>query len=203
MLAAQPRTATVHVDSSRRSGLLDTGRMALGRGGLSSELMWASRMPEVRALHPRLTRIFLSEYYDLLPARGRYNFEKLDLKVDLILHTGAKPLMICFKPKLLYPINQDIVEPDSWPEWEDLVYNLVRHYKDHGAGIQYSEIANEPDNGEDGGTPYRFQPDSYERYYQDTTAAVLRADPSARVGAGSGERTIDDSARAAGAGGLW
>ena len=147
-------------------------------------MMWASRMPEVRALRPKIIRIFVDEYYDLLPAHGRYNFDKLDPNIDLILQTGAKPLMtICFKPKLLYPVvDHDIVEPNSWTEWEDLVYNVAKHYKDRNAGIRYWEVANEPDIGEDGGTPYRFKPDSYVRYYQHTTAAVLRADPDARVG---------------------
>src|SRR5207237_786713 len=30
--------------------------------------------------------------------------------------------------------------------------------------------------------PYRFKPDSYVRYYRHTAAAILRADPEARVG---------------------
>ena len=49
-------------------------------------------------------------------------------------------------------------------------------------GIRYWEVGNEPDIGEDGGCPYRFKPDSYVRYYQHTVAAILRADPKARVG---------------------
>ena len=180
---AQPRTATVRVDFAQKSGTLDTSRIALGQGGLSADPMWASREPEIRALNPKLIRIFVGEYYDLLPAHGRYNFAKLDLNIDLILQTGAKPLMIiCFKPTLLYPVNHDVVEPNNWAEWDDLVYNVVKHYKDRGAAIRYWEIANEPDIGEDGGTPYRFKPDSYVRYYQHTAAAVLRADPAARVG---------------------
>ena len=38
------------------------------------------------------------------------------------------------------------------------------------------------DIGESGGTPYRFQPESYVRYYRHTAAAILRGDPQARVG---------------------
>jgi len=184
LAAAQTRTASVRVDFGQKTGTLDMSKMALGQGGLSPDLMWASRMPEVRALHPRVIRIFVDEYYDLYPARGKYDFTKLDPNVDLIRQTGATPLMIiCFKPRLLYPkIDHDIVEPTDWAEWEQLVFNLVKHYKDRGTGIRYWEVANEPDIGEDGGTPYRFKPDSYVRYYQHTSAAVLRADPEARVG---------------------
>jgi len=104
--------------------------------------------------------------------------------VDTILKTGAKPLMcICFKPGILFPqINQDVVEPNDYEACEQLIFNLVQRYQQRGAGIRYWEIANEPDIGEDGGCPYRFKPDSYVRYYRRTAAAILRADPEARVG---------------------
>jgi xylan 1,4-beta-xylosidase len=182
--SGQERSATVIVSTTDTTGPLDMGRMALGQGGLSEEPMWENRAAEIRALHPKLVRLFIQEYFDLLPTRGRYNFATLDRSVDLILETGAKPLMnIDFKPRVLYPkIDQDIVEPNDWGEWERLITALVKHYKDRGAGIQYWEIANEPDMGEDGGCPYRFRPENYITYYQRTAAAVLKGDPSARVG---------------------
>ena len=84
---------------------------------------------------------------------------------------------------MLFPqINHDIVEPNDYTEWERLIFNLVRHYKDRNAGIRYWEVANEPDIGETGGCPYRFKPENYVRYYQHTVSAILRADPEARVG---------------------
>jgi xylan 1,4-beta-xylosidase len=181
---AQLQTAQVQVVFGERLGPLEIDKMALGQGGLSEEPMWADRIPEIRALRPRLIRLFLQEYYDLLPERGRFHFETLDRSVDTILATGAKPLMcICFKPRALFPeVNQDIVEPADYAAWEELIFNLVRHCKARGAGIRYWEVANEPDIGEDGGCPYRFKPESYVRYYRRTTAAILRADPEARVG---------------------
>ncbi len=184
LASAQQRTATVTVSTNEFTGPLDMGRMALGQGGLSEEPMWEERAAEIRALHPRLIRLFIQEYFNLLPARGKYHFATLDRSVDLILKTGAKPVMnIDFKPRLLYPkIDQDIVEPNDWKEWERLIAALVKHYKDRGDGIQYWEISNEPDQGEDGGCPYRFRPDNYTIYYQRTAAAIREADPSARVG---------------------
>jgi len=181
---AQDRTATVNVSFTQKTGTLDIQRIALGQGGLSQDPMWDSRMGEIRALRPRLIRLFIQEYFDLLPEPGKYNFDSLDRSVDLILKTGAKPLMnIDFKPKVLYPsVDQDVVEPNSWQAWEDLISALVRHYNERGAGIQYWEVANEPDIGEDGGCPYRFKPDNYLPYYQHTAAAILRADPNAKVG---------------------
>src|SRR5262249_10482248 len=108
----------------------------------------------------------------------------LDRSVDTILRAGAKPLMcICFKPGVLFPtVDQDRVEPEDYEEWERLITHLVRHYKNRGAGIQYWAIANEPDIGDPGGCLYRFQRDSYVRYSQHPTPAILRADAEARVG---------------------
>jgi xylan 1,4-beta-xylosidase len=181
---AQSQTAQVTVSFTNRLGLLEMHKMALGQGGLSEEPMWDHRIAEIRALKPGVIRLFIQEYFDLLPEPGRYHFDTLDRSVATIQATGAKPVMcICFKPRSLFPeINHDIVEPTDYAEWEKLVYNLVRHYRERGAGIRYWEIANEPDIGESGGCPYRFKPDSYTRYYRHTAAAILRADPEARVG---------------------
>src|ERR1051326_6295321 len=177
--AAQNRTADVRVNANDKLGPLEMDRFALGQGGLSEEPMWADRAAEIRALRPRLISLFIQEYFDLLPAHGRYHWNTLDQSVDLILKTGAKPLMcIAFKPRVLYPkIDHDIVEPSSYQEWDTLIYQLVRHYKERGAGIRYWEIANEPDIGESGGCPYRFKPGNYPPYYQHTAAAIRRADP--------------------------
>lgn len=182
--AAELPPARVEVDFAKRLGPMNIDRMALGQGGTSEEATWTDRIPEVRALHPRVIRLFIQEYFDLMPERGRYDFATLDRSVDMIVRTGASPLMcICFKPKLLFPqLNQDIVEPQDYAAWEALIEALVRHYGDRKVGIRYWEIANEPDIGEDGGCPYRFQPHSYVRYYRHTAAAILRADPQARVG---------------------
>jgi xylan 1,4-beta-xylosidase len=182
--AAGAETAQVTVVFATNLGPLKIEQMALGQGGLSSDPMWADRISEIRALQPAIIRIFIQEYFNLLPERGRYHFDTLDRSIDTILATGAEPLMcICFKPKVLFPeVNHDIVEPNDYAGWEELILQLVTHYKRRNPAIRYWEIANEPDIGEDGGCPYRFKPDSYARYYQHTVKAILRADPNARVG---------------------
>jgi hypothetical protein len=181
---AEEQKVQVTVSLAERLGPMDIDRMALGQGGLSPEPMWDNRIAEIRALRPRLIRLFIQEYFDLLPERGRYHFDTLDRSVDTILKTGAEPVMcLCFKPHVLFPIvNQDIVEPNDYGQWEELIVRLVGHYKQRGARIRYWEVANEPDIGESGGCPYRFQPDSYVRYYRHTVDAILRADPDALVG---------------------
>jgi len=180
----QSRAVSVKLSMDRSLGPLDIDRIALGQGGLSADTMWEQREAEVRALHPRLIRLFVQEYFDLLPAPGRYHFDTLDKSVGLILRTGATPLLsLDFKPKVLFPkVDQDVVEPENYQRWEDLVFALVRRYRDRGGTGWYWEIGNEPDIGEDGGCPYRFQPGSYARYYRHTVAAIRRADPRAKVG---------------------
>jgi xylan 1,4-beta-xylosidase len=185
LFAALPAFAQqMQLDLAGKMGPLEIDRMALGQGGLSEQTMWDDRVNEVRMLHPRIIRLFIQEYFDLLPKPGKYHWDTLDANVDLIRKTGATPLMnIDFKPKALYPvIDEKIVEPSSYAQWEQLIYEMVRHYQQRGSGIRYWEISNEPDIGENGGCPYLFTPENYVRYYQHTAAAILRADPDARVG---------------------
>jgi len=182
--SAQTQTALVHVVFPDSLGPMHMDLMALGQGGLSEEPMWADRIPEIRALHPRLIRLFIQEYFALLPAPHRYHFDALDRSVETILRTGASPLMcICFKPRVLFPkVDQDIVEPTNYEDWDRLIFELVKHFRRRHPRISYWEVANEPDIGEDGGCPYRFKPESYVRYYEHTTRAIIQADPEARVG---------------------
>jgi len=182
---AEPPTIPLKLSCNERLGPLEINRISLGQGGLSSESMLESRIAEIRALHPGLIRLFVQEYYQLLPEHGRYHFDTLDREVDAIVKTGASPLMcLCFKPRILFPtIDHSKVEPNDYDEWEKLVFNLVGHYAGrHPGKIRYWEIGSEVDIGESGGCPYLFQPESYVRYYRHTATAVLRADPKARVG---------------------
>ena len=66
-------------------------------------------------------------------------FQTLDKSIETILKTGATPLAcLCFKPHLLFPdINQDIVEPTDYETWDQLIFELVKHYRDRQAGIRY------------------------------------------------------------------
>lgn len=181
---SQPRSSSITMDLRAEGEPLEIDKMALGQGGLSAETMWGPRLPEIRALQPRIIRLFVQEYFDLLPEKGKPNFAILDESVDLIRAAGAIPLLaIAFKPAVLFPkLDQNIVEPNDYAAWEALIEALVRHYKNRGTGEIYWEVGNEPDIGEDGGCPYLFQPENYARYYEHTVNAVRRADPTAKVG---------------------
>jgi xylan 1,4-beta-xylosidase len=182
--SAQTRSATLTLDYKKNLGPVEMNHMALGQGGLSPYPMWNDRIAEIRTLHPKLIRLFVQEYFDLLPAHGRYHFDTLDQSVDEIVEAGATPLMtIAIKPKVLFPkVDQDVVDPTSYSEWEDLIVHIVDRYKQRGQKGLYWEIGNEGDIGESGGSPYRFTSENYVRYYRHTVTAILKADPTARVG---------------------
>jgi len=181
---AQGASVPITIDAHKGLGPMEIDRFALGQGGLSEDPIWNDRIPEIRSLNPRLIRLFVQEYFDVYPKKGVYHWNTLDQSVDTILAAGAHPLMcIAIKPKLLFPtINQDMVEPSSYAEWEELIYQMAKHYKERGSNIEYWEIANEPDIGEDGGCPSRFTAGNYPRFYEHTAKAILRANPTAKVG---------------------
>jgi xylan 1,4-beta-xylosidase len=57
-------------------------RFSLGQTGDSSEPMFADRTAEIRTLRPRVIRVFVQEYFDLLPEPRKYHFATLDASVD-------------------------------------------------------------------------------------------------------------------------
>lgn len=181
---ARPKIALV-IDTTRALEPIDLTRYALGQGGLSEQPMIGDRADQIRQLHPQTINFFVQEYFDLYPAQHQYHWTTLDKAIETILATGAKPIMnLTFKPRILYPqINDAIVAPTSWTEWEELIYQLVRHCNDaRKFGIQYWLIGNEGDIGESSGCPYKFSPQNYLTYYRHTTMAIRRADSTAKVG---------------------
>jgi len=179
---AQSGAIKISIDTQQRVGPMETSRFSLGQGGLSDAPMWEDRVAEIQSLHPALVRLFIQEYFNVYPKKNVYHWKTLDRSVETILATGATPLMcIAIKPKALFPqINQDIVEPGSYAEWEELIYQMVKHYE--GKNITYWEVSNEPDIGESGGCPSRFTAENYPRFYEHTVKAIGRANPKARVG---------------------
>jgi hypothetical protein len=182
--AAQTRNATLTLDFSKSIGPMEMDHISLGQGGISPDPMWDNRIAEIRTLHPRLIRLFVQEYFNVISEDGQYHFDTLDQSVNEIVRTGALPLMcIAIKPKLLFPtVDQDVAEPNDYGKWERLISRMVSHYKEKGLTGFYWEVGNEGDIGESGGSPYRFTPEGYVRYYRHTVAAILKADPTAHVG---------------------
>jgi xylan 1,4-beta-xylosidase len=184
-LAASGQDVTLTVDLAKPGPVLNIDHFSLGQGGLSDDSIWGDRIPEVRALHPRLIRLFIQEYFELLPERNRFDWTKLDRAVDTIIAADATPLMnIDFKPRVLFPkVDETITDPTDYVLWEKLISAMIEHYEARHPGVKYYwEIANEPDIGESGGCPYKFTPEGYARYYRHTAQAIRKADPNAKVG---------------------
>ncbi|MEP6663440.1 MAG: hypothetical protein ABJC04_07215 [Verrucomicrobiota bacterium] len=175
---------TLSIDAAKTDGKIDLTKYALCQGGHSENPILKPHLDQIAQLHPQTIRIFIQELFDLYPAHGRYQWEKLDRFIEHILATGAKPIVcLCFKPKVLFPkIDQTIVHPNNYKEWEELIFQLVKHCQEKKFGIEYWEISNEPDIGEGGGCPYLFKKEDYVIYYQHTAAAIQRADAKAKVG---------------------
>jgi hypothetical protein len=172
------------VDTSQSQGSVDLTRYALGQGGFSYEPMIDGVIPQITQLHPQTIRLFVMEYFNLYPRHNEYHWDTLDKALRAIRATGAKPIMcLCMKPKVLFPkVDQKIVFPSSWEEWESLLEHLVRHCNENKMGVGYWEVGNEVNIGEDGGGPYLFQPRDYLTYYTHTASAIRRADAHAKVG---------------------
>jgi hypothetical protein len=172
------------IDVSSTSGQIDLTKYSLGQGGLSQQPMIDDHLPALRQLHPKSIRFFIQEYFNLYPDHGKYNWKILDKTLDAIVATGARPIPdICFKPAVLFPkLDQNIVVPSNQKEWDELVYQLVKHCKEKKYGIEYWELGNEGDIGEIGGCPYLYTPTNFLPFYKHTSDAILRADPKAKVG---------------------
>jgi len=173
------------VDTSKTLGPIDLTKYALGQGGLSDKPMIDTHVTQIAQLHPQTIRLFVKDFFDLYPAHGQYHWDTLDKAIEARLNAGAEPIMsLAFKPKVLYPeLDDTIVDPTSYTEWEQLISQLVKHCnRDKKYNIRYWEVGNEVDIGEPGGCPYKFTPRNYLAYYKHTVDAILRADPQVKVG---------------------
>ncbi len=87
------------------------------------------------------------------------------------------------KPPVLYPkVDHAIVHPTEYAEWEKPCEALARHCREEKFDVAVWEVANEPDIGKSGGTPYLFKAQDYVTYYTHTVARLLRGDGQAKVG---------------------
>lgn len=181
--AAEP--VRLRVDFAKPEGVWHMPALALGQGGLQSDPMLEPHLKELRQLHPRTIRLFLSEYYRVYPARDTYDWSRLDRELQAVRATGARPtLALAMKPPLLYPqVDHFVVHPNNYEEWERLCEALARHCREAGFQVAAWEVCNEPDIGESGGTPHYFRDAAdYNRFYTHTVAALRRGDPEAPVG---------------------
>ena len=175
----------IKIDAAASQGPLEQWRHALGHGGINALPLPERVVEGLKHLQPTLIRIFLQEHFDLYPAHGEFNWAKLDPYMDALARTGAKVVAaITIKPPLLYPhIDHTVWQPNDVAEWQRLIYELVKRYSVNTPLVTYWEISNEPDIGENGGSPYLItEPAAFNEYYRITVKPILEAFPAAKVG---------------------
>lgn len=178
-------TLQCEIDYSRPGPLLDIRRHGLSQGGVDDQPFSPKVIQFVKDLQPGSIRFFVQEYFAMLPAPGQYHWDSIDRMLQSVVVTGALPIMaLTMKPPCLFPrIDQNITRPSDWAAWEQFIQAMASHFATDLKlpGLWY-EVGNEPDIGEMGGCPYLFTPEDYAQYYDRTVRAVLRGDPSAKVG---------------------
>ncbi|MDA1191111.1 MAG: hypothetical protein O3A46_05425 [Candidatus Poribacteria bacterium] len=178
-------TARITVDAGAVQGPLETWRHALGHGGINALPLPERVVEGTRKLRPRWIRIFLQEFFNIYPERGRFDWSRLDPYMESFAATGANVVAaITIKPKPLFPeIDHAVWRPNDIGEWQEVIRHLVRRYSVEKKIVTHWEIGNEPDIGEDGGSPYIFRnAKEYGDYYAMTVRPILEAFPGAKVG---------------------
>lgn len=177
--------AKVEIDVSQTKGRLEWWRHTFGQGGINPIPLPQRAVEGIKKLRPRLIRIFIQEYFNLSPERGKFNWQILDPYMDALAQMGGKVVgCITIKPKHLFPrIDQRIWRPNDVKEWQRVIYELVHRYSVKKPLVTHWEIANEPDIGEAGGTPYLIpEVGEYCEFYRMTIEPILSAFPQAKVG---------------------
>lgn len=175
---------TMTVDLTTPGDPIALDRYGVGQGGFDARPMFDAHVDAVRALEPRIIRMFAADYLQLSPGRGEWDWSRLDAVVDTVLATGAVPMFaIVLKPGWLFPGGrQDEVVPTSWQDWEDFIAAVANRYRARSDQPFHWEVGNEPDLATGGGSPYTFRPEEYVEFYAHTVAGVRAGDPDAKVG---------------------
>ncbi|HZO90308.1 MAG TPA: glycosyl hydrolase [Chthonomonadaceae bacterium] len=181
---ALPR-AQVTIEGGESAGPLEWWRHAIGHGGINTLPLPEHVVAGTRKLQPRLIRIFLQECFAVYPARGRFDWSRLDPYMEAFAQTGAKLVAaITLKPPVLFPqVDHALWQPGDVRAWQQMIAALVRRYSVERPLVTHWEVGNEPDIGESGGCPYLIRsPEDYLAYYQMTIQPILETFPAARVG---------------------
>lgn len=175
----------VEIDLNKKIGPFEWWRQALGQGGINSLPLPEKVIWGIKKLKPRMVRIFIQEFFNIYPAHGYFNWDKLDLYMDALSQIGAEIVAcITIKPPVLFPqVDQTVWRPNNIQEWQNVIYELVKRYSVDKKIVTYWEIGNETDIGEYGGCPYLIKNvKDYIEYYKFTMEPIRKAFPSAKIG---------------------
>lgn len=184
----------VSVDAATTLGPLESWRHSLGYGGIDPAPLSEAAVAAVRALRPRLVRVFVQEFFQVYRGDGQFDWQLLDPYMESFAATGAKVVAaICIKPPALFPeIDQRQWRPSDVAEWQRVVRALVERYSVERPIVTHWEIGNEPDIGEGGGCPYLItSAEDYLEYYRFTAEPIREVFPEARIGGPANARLFN------------
>ena len=130
----------------------------------------------------------LDETVDTLKGLGKELYMRLgwEMPVDLASETCKEFYDYNWSQQAWQNSAYTTCPPENYAEWEELVYQIVKHYNiDRDDNIEYWVVWNEPDSEEYGGHPvYGLQNvGNYLQLYEASVNGALAADPSIKIGA--------------------
>ncbi|HLE49824.1 MAG TPA: hypothetical protein VI791_01625, partial [Patescibacteria group bacterium] len=144
--------ANLVVDYDGVLGQMPTPWRNLAQGGEEPKAMLGNVTNEIKALRPEYIRLdHIYDAFKVVSKEGgqvRYDWSGLDIAVNEILATGAKPMLsLSYMPPAIS--RGDIIDlPTNWNDWGQVVRATVEHYSGRGnrniSGVIY-EVWNEPD----------------------------------------------------------
>lgn len=142
--------ANIMVDTKAIIGPLPRPWRNLAQGGEDHAWRIQPIQSQVAALNPEYIRLdHIYDFYDVVqgsPGNLQFDFSKLDLVLDDILATGAKPyIALSYMPPAI--TSGDIVDPPvNWADWQVTVERTIQHISGtRGIEDVYYEVWNEPD----------------------------------------------------------
>lgn len=147
---AQGEKANLVVNTQAVLGPMPRPWRNLAQGGESHDWRLQPLTSQVAALRPEYIRIdHIYDFYDIVggqPGNLQFDFSKLDLILNDILATGAKPyIALSYMPPAIS--SGDIVSaPSDYGAWQQVVQRTIEHVSGtRGIRDVYYEVWNEPD----------------------------------------------------------
>lgn len=151
---ATGKNASLVIEASGRYGVGPYVWKNLAQGGEERNPNTLTPVKEqVKTLDPQYIRIdHIYDFYDVVNLQPgnklAYDWSKLDIVVNDILETGAKPLFaLSYMPHVISSGNE-VSTPLDWSMWQRVVKDTVSHFSGrNGKAIEnvYYEVWNEPD----------------------------------------------------------
>ena len=142
--------ANIVVDTQAVLGPLPRPWRNLAQGGEDHNWRLGQLTNQVASLHPEYIRLdHIYDFYNVVqgqPGNISFNWQQLDLVIDDILATGAKPyLALSYMPTAISS-GDILANPQQWSDWQAVVRETIVHLSgQRGISNVYYEVWNEPD----------------------------------------------------------